>query len=288
MARKQDVNPNNKPPTKLSVSRKDAETKINERIEKGNALKTIAISTWGQLESVRNEYYKWSSYNTELLKRLFSDTTLADEYSAFFGAVVGGGPPDLREDIKDLHRDVSEKVHRLDSIKERLELIPEPAFASQFSVKPPAKSIGQKVFVVHGHDEGAREATARFIEKLGLQPIILHEQASGGRTIIEKLEHYADVDFAVILLTPDDVGNSAKATDKLNSRARQNVILELGYFVAKLGRSKVCALHKPGVELPSDFMGVVYTTMDPAGAWQLVLAKELREAGFNVDMNSVL
>jgi predicted nucleotide-binding protein len=97
-----------------------------------------------------------------------------------------------------------------------------------------------------------KESVARFLEKLDLRPIILHEQPNKGRTVIEKFEAHSDVGFAVVLLTPDDVGGLASSPDKLSRRARQNVILELGYFIGKLGRAKVCALYKEGVEIPSD------------------------------------
>jgi len=151
-----------------------------------------------------------------------------------------------------------------------------------------AAQSGRAVFIVHGHDEAARETTARYLERLGLEAVILHEQVNQGRTIIEKLEQSSNVEFAVVLLTPDDVGAAAGAKDKLNPRARQNVVLELGYFVAKLGRSRVCALHKGDVELPSDFLGVVYVPMDSAGGWRLLLARELKGAGFAIDLNEAV
>jgi predicted nucleotide-binding protein len=144
---------------------------------------------------------------------------------------------------------------------------------------------GSKVFLVHGHDESARETTARFLEKLGLEPIILHEQPNAGRTVIEKVERYAEVAFAVVLLTPDDIGGLNSAQQELKPRARQNVILELGYFLGKLGRSHVAALLKGEVEKPSDYDGVLYVPMDAAGAWKLQLARELKNAGLNIDLN---
>ena len=143
-----------------------------------------------------------------------------------------------------------------------------------------------KVFVIHGHDEASREMVARFLKQLRLEPIILHEQANQGRTIIEKFEAHADVAFAVVLLTPDDVG--ALSGDKLKPRARQNVILELGFFLGKLGRSKVCTLVKDDIEKPSDYDGVVYISLDDAGAWRLKLVGELKEAGLDVDANRAL
>ncbi len=157
------------------------------------------------------------------------------------------------------------------------------------AVGPTPAIDSRKVFVVHGHDNEAKETTARFLEKLGLQPIILHEQASSGRTVIEKFETYSgDIAFAVVLLTPDDVGATAANQENLNPRARQNVIMELGYFMGRLSRVRVCALHKGGVELPSDYQGVLYIEMDTAGAWKAKLAQEFVQAKLPIDLNGLL
>jgi predicted nucleotide-binding protein len=150
------------------------------------------------------------------------------------------------------------------------------------------KEYQSKIFVVHGHDEGAREGVARFLEKLGLIAIILAEQPNRGRTIIEKFVDYAgEVGFAVVLLTPDDLGG-ATADEAQKSRGRQNVIFELGYFVGSLGRGRACLLRKGEVEIPSDLYGVIYTAMDSGNGWKLALAKELKDAGFEFDADKVL
>lgn len=115
----------------------------------------------------------------------------------------------------------------------------------------------KEVFLVHGRDEGAREKVARFLERLNLKPVVLHEQPNKGRTIIEKFEDYARVGFAVVLLTPDDIGKLKDDEGDFEPRARQNVILELGCFIGQLGRERVCALVKKGVEWPSDYDGVL-------------------------------
>jgi predicted nucleotide-binding protein len=142
-----------------------------------------------------------------------------------------------------------------------------------------------KIFIVHGHDEGALNGLARFLEKLKLEVIILKEQPNQGRTIIEKYEaSAAEVGFAVVLLTPDDVGSTA-VVEGQNQRARQNVIFELGYFAGKLGRGRVCLLRKGNVEIPSDLFGVVYTEMDPAEGWKQALVKELKAAKIDFDAN---
>ncbi len=146
---------------------------------------------------------------------------------------------------------------------------------------------GKNVFIIHGHDTGTKEEVARFISKLGLNPIILHEQANQGKTVIEKFEQHADVSFAIALLTPDDVGASNTDRDHLRSRPRQNVLFEFGYFIGKLGRRFVCGLIKGDVEIPSDYSGVLYIHFDTFGAWRLNLVKELRAAGLEVDVNAV-
>lgn len=146
----------------------------------------------------------------------------------------------------------------------------------------------RRVFVVHGHDEAAKEAVARFLSKLDLNPVILHEQPNQGRTVIEKFEGHADVDFAVVLLTPDDLGHPAGTPGEAKPRARQNVVFELGYFVGRLGRSRVCALHKGNVEILSDYDGVIYVSMDDPQGWRLLLAREIKAAGIDVDLNAAL
>jgi predicted nucleotide-binding protein len=144
-----------------------------------------------------------------------------------------------------------------------------------------------EVFIVHGHDETAKIKTARFIEKLGFTPIILHEQSSSGRTIIEKIEQYSNVGFGIVLYTPCDLGCKRSNEQSLKPRARQNVIFEHGYLIGKIGRENVCALFKDDVEIPNDISGVVYVKMDEDDAWHLKIAKELKSSGYEVDMNKL-
>ena len=148
------------------------------------------------------------------------------------------------------------------------------------------KALSKKIFIVHGHDEGAKHSVARFIQQIGFEPVILNEQANQGRTIIEKFEAHGDVGFAVILLTPDDVGGQSAET--LKPRARQNVILELGYFIGRLGRARICTMCKNDVELPTDIFGVVWELFDEGGAWKLRMAKELQALGHYIDWNVVM
>ncbi len=169
------------------------------------------------------------------------------------------------EKVEDFYGDVKDKLHRLDSISERLELIPLAEDIRVALDKAPASRSLSKIFVVHGHHEGTRDSVARFLERLGLQPIILHEQVSGGMTIIEKLEKYSDVGYAVVLLTTDDEGRKKANGEPLRDRARQNVILELGYFTGKLGRNRVCALHRGNIENTHRLFGRRVYTLQRGG-----------------------
>jgi predicted nucleotide-binding protein len=161
--------------------------------------------------------------------------------------------------------------------------------AKKGAAKKPELSGGQNVFIVHGHDNDMKVNVARTIEKLGLVPIILHEKPDKGRTIIEKIQDYSDVGFAIVLLSPDDVGY-ARDGGEPRSRARQNVVLELGFFLGLLGRSRVLALFKQDseFEMPTDYSGVLFKAYDAAGGWKMALCGELQAAGLKVDANRIL
>lgn len=179
-------------------------------------------------------------------------------------------------------KDITKQVFT--SAKEKIDKGTTSSKPSKMSEQPDMT----KVFIVHGQDELAKIDVARFIEKLGFQAIILHEQVSSGKTIIEKIEEFSNVGFGVVLYTPCDVGAKKGEEANLQSRARQNVVFEHGYLIAKLGRRNVSALVKGKVEIPNDISGVVYVPLDDHKAWQLALAKELRNSGYNVDMNLIV
>ena len=160
------------------------------------------------------------------------------------------------------------------------------------SIQKPIASHSDKpknrVFIVHGHDGQAKERTARFIEKLGFEAIILHEQASRGMTIIEKIEEYSnEVGFGIVLYTPDDKGNVKSEAEEgnLKFRARQNVVFEHGFLIGKLGRDNVAPLVEGAIELPNDISGIVYIGDED---WQLDIAKEMKAAGYEIDFNKLL
>jgi len=202
MARKQVVAP--KIILALYELKDEAAKKIQDRVSKGSTLKEIQIVNAGTLESAQREVDKWDDFNDELLKRLFTSKDLSDEYSGWCGEMtMEFSEPTLQEKASKLYSHIDEKNHRLDSILDRLELIPEISSASKEtkSRSKPASNIDKsKIFVVHGHDDTTKLEIARFIEKMGFEAIILHEQG----------------------------------------RARQNVVFENGFLIGKLGRDKIC------------------------------------------------
>ena len=144
-----------------------------------------------------------------------------------------------------------------------------------------------KVFIVHGRDTLLRTQVENVLRALGLEPIILQEQANIGKTIIEKIEECTDVGFGIVLYTPCDEGRLKSEEGKLKPRARQNVVLEHGYLMAKLGRERVCCLVSDDVEFPSDIQGVGYIPANDIDQWKYKIAKELKAAGFDIDMNKL-
>lgn len=144
----------------------------------------------------------------------------------------------------------------------------------------------KKVFIVYGHDENSELKVANFISTLNLEPVVLSEKANGGKTIIEKLEENSDVGFAVVLYTPDDM---VKIDDfEEYKQPRPNVIFEYGYFMAKLGRDRVALLLKEEIKEHSDILGTAYIKIDENNGWKLQVAKELKAAGYKIDLNKIL
>lgn len=187
----------------------------------------------------------------------------------------------------------NELLNLLRTVKEELELCgtSEQTEVNSANSNPANVSNPQSVFVVHGHDEELKQAVARTIEKFGLEAIILHERPNKGRTIIEKFADYGDVGFAVVLLSADDTAYAENVDgQQVSYRARQNVILELGFFLGRIGRERVAAIYRPHehFEMPSDYAGVLFIEYDAAGAWRNQLAKELKASGFEINLDAIL
>ncbi|HCT7575864.1 TPA: nucleotide-binding protein [Enterobacter cloacae] len=139
----------------------------------------------------------------------------------------------------------------------------------------------QQVFIVHGHDEITRLQVEDFLRSINIEPIVLSQQPSSGKTIIEKIEHYSNVGFGVVLYTECDIG-AKKDSLVYKHRARQNVVFEHGFLIGKLTRNRVAALVKGNVETPNDISGVVYISIDESERWKNELTQEMRVVGYNI------
>jgi hypothetical protein len=269
----------------LVIPREEATKKIKEQVRKGRRIGGLSTRSRDDTNDMHIEAHKWYSFNIEMLTRMFDKATFANQFKKATTVDIGKNPT-WREESQATQSGVWNATVFLESLLERLKLIPEVGVSH--AVRSPKLSDSRhSVFVVHGHDNAAKESVARFLEKLGLHTIILHEQPNLNRTIIEKLEGNSDVSFAIVLLTPDDLGYPLGRSDQIKTRARQNVIFELGFFLGKLGRGRVCALYKGDVELPSDYSGIVYTALDDVGAWKTELVREIKAAGLDVDLNKL-
>jgi predicted nucleotide-binding protein len=260
-----------------------ARARLDEIIDRGAALlRTRHSGDWGieHLSEVQ-AYEEWRLTGKTVLRTLGPTGHHREEFEAVDEERVSwGGYP----------RKVEQQLAILKAFREDFDggyLISGPEKQKELAGAKPSQP-SRKVFLVHGHDEAAKEATARFLKALDFEPIVLHEQPNGGRTLIEKFEKYSDVAFAVVLLTPDDTASSKKKPTETHDRARQNVVFELGFFIGKLGRANVCPLLKGDVEQPSDYDGVAYVKMDPGDGWKLSLAREIKAAGLAVDGDKLI
>lgn len=286
-------------PTELTQPREEFKSKLQSRIEIGEEILGRQIRTTQEFATTSQDFSDWNSYNTEFLKQAFSKEY--NEYkksyddAGFFsyGTIISTNsrPETAAEQLERFKLKVHAKVDNLKKLKAKSDLLKSSnSDSTMFQKNTAIKEENDKtqVFIVHGHDETAKVKTARFIEKLGFKPIILHEQASGGNTIIEKIEEYSNVGFGVVLYTPCDMGAVKTSSPVYRDRARQNVVFEHGYLIGKIGRKNVCALVKGDIETPNDISGVVYIKMDDADAWQMHLAREMKKSGYAIDLNALV
>ena len=252
-----------------------------DHVRRGQELVRRFETRWD--DEAGDAYRAWQDHSRQLLRFLF----IADEISEHLRAVYARMC--LRHALRatDQREDLTTDLREVEAVARELGL--QAGVLDSDAVRAGSEpGADGKVLVVYGRNREVKEQVARFLMKLGLEPILLDEQPAMGRTPIEKLEAQAAIAFAVVILTGDDVGGLATKPRTLRPRARQNVLFELGFSVANLTRERVCALYQEGVELPSDIHGVEYTLLDPAGAWRAKLGRELYEAGFRFDPLKVL
>ena len=273
------------PPERPELTKPVAEAQrlLQEQIQKGTELLKRPMQSRDELGAVRRAFRNWEDYNKELLRRLFTTDELSDEFGAAVRMVYSLGESSLPEDISEFQSDSRARLRRLESISARVPLLAPDALEPAPSAR--AQTPPRRVFIVHGRDRGPREAIRNFLRVLDIEPVVLEEQPNQGRTLIEKFEANIDVSFAVVILTPDDIGAPKEGLDNARPRARQNVILELGYFIGLLGRRNVAPIKAGDLDVPSDVDGIAYIDFDRGGAWKLQLGKELKAAGIDVDLN---
>lgn len=278
--------PTQSEPKRAALSQPDIERgirRLERQIEKVRAFDPETLD--------RADPYSTTRPLEESIKTAISETFEigSAEYNRFYHAAnldwpifIGGEIPHhekIAAVAKDRERSIQLLGAAVELLRDRLDDGGE-IIAPRGGARPPL-SASKRIFIVHGQDTGPKEAVARFLTQLGYEPVILHEQPNKGRTIIQKFQdEAADVGFAVVLMTPDDETTTGQ------KRARQNVILELGFFLGRLGPDRVAAIVKGQLERPSDFDGVVYIAYD--GSWKQDLSKELKAAGYEIDWNIVM
>jgi len=286
----------------LRMNKEEAQTRIDKQVQQGHLLlETQAVINQATLEDLESGYHKWYNFTIRLLKNIFGDDQEVSNFSGtkteFKMFLAFYAEPQMR--VNDKTRHIQNGITVLSSLLEQIidGLFKEdPLIAATYTNSEIL--INKKVFIVHGHDHGLKEAVARLLEKQGLEAIILHEQANMGRSIIQKFEDYAaEACFAIVLLTPDDIGGIGDSDPAdFALRARQNVIFELGYFRGyfrgyfkdKLSGARVCVLYSNEVELPSDIQGVLFVPYNKtSNDWKHALLREMHAVGINVDQNKV-
>ena len=235
----------------------DLKSQIETLIEQGAAFTYESFATTsgrGYAEAYKPEWIVWRQRAQDVATQL-------GRHNAAAKAIIGGlSIPVLGFGFQEFNRARSFILNGLYAATELINDIP----IGTASSSEPAKKRSNRVFIVHGHDHVAKTDLEIYLKELGLEPVVLHRQADEGKTVIEKFEKHSDVGFAFILLTPDEIAypitddgldDSARRKER---RARPNVVLELGYFIGRLGRQNVCCLYTGGVDLPSDVRGILY------------------------------
>ena len=275
--------------TQLPENSEKAYRKIQERIKEGNLLLDQQIDSDEELKEAKVAFNNWSEHNKMILSLLFDSSLIADEYAKLHYDVLPRPSYDsqslihefprlqhqvLQSYVRQYRKRITTQIKYLQRIGDQLELPSEPLFTVP-------SLFGDDVFIVHGQDEKAKYAVARFVENLGLTATILDDQSNRSQTFIEKFEQYvSNAGFAIVLFTADnEFGHRLKV--------HQNVIFELGYFMGKLGRERVCLLFKGEVEMLPHLSGVFYVHMDSNDDWKLELAQEMRGVGLPVDLNEL-
>jgi predicted nucleotide-binding protein len=263
---------------------------LSAQIENGKQIQLKDFKTVPELEEREREFSLWDDYNLEFLKGSFNNPL--NEYhhsyentsfmSGIDDVIRGANPSDPRYRAKHFPSRLNSKIIELESLLKKADLL--HSDVENVVIKSQTNFfMNDTVMIIHGHDDDMKRNVQLFINRAGITDIVLHEQLDRGRTIIEKLEEEGSkATYAIALLSPDDVLPDG------TMRARQNVILEIGYFLGKLGRERVKLLKKGDVEIPSDLQGILFETYDTSGGWKIKISKELQHFGFAIDLSTIV
>lgn len=269
----------------LIKSKNTFETELEKRIKIGKAFLDKKIINTDEIEELKFDFSDWDEFNAELIKQSFNNPE-NESYKKYLKVNYGAGIADsLNRNINTATLDYKlnltfgkfkNSIRYLKKLKNRIPLLKTTETVEKMeSSNTKKKKFTNTGFIVHGHDDNLKLEVARFLEKQLLKDaIILHEKANRGKTVIEKFEEFSTVDFAIALWTKDDLGKASKE-DNLKPRARQNVIFETGFFIGKISRENVIILYEKGIDIPSDYSGVVYIPI--IGNWKESLRIEIDE-----------
>lgn len=265
---------------------------IAAAIVDGENLSDITADDEAGLAALRDSYLAWESRTAALLESSFKASGFMtsnprQEFSATAVSLLDlklSSTRIPRERRPEVLTDIQEKLRVLRSVDGRLDIYETPNDERPGRATPPPNA---PIFLVHGRDLLRRETVRRFLERVTKRDVVvLADQPNRGQDLLGKLlSHAQSAGFAVILLTPDDVGGLESGS--MSPRARQNVVFELGLFIALLGRDRVAAINDPSVEIPTDFSGVAYIPMG-GDSWQIELARELKAAGIEVSLDRAI
>lgn len=268
-------------PTELLYFKAEFNKVLNQRIILGEELYNRPIHTLAGLKKNKEEFITWNAFNSDYLGKAFNrehneykkcyDESISSFFSSF---TIRNSPVQDQKDFKDK---INNKINNLKKIRSKIDEMRTGVLKSAVFRKNEVETYKTEIFIVPGNDEIVLNKTLSFVQSLGLKAIILNENNSSNKTVIEIIEENSSVGFAIILHTTHP------------TLTQQNIFFEHGFLIGKIGRNKVCALVKEEIEKPKDISGISYIAIDESDLWCYSLAKELKTAGcYAIDMKKYI